>query len=91
MSRTKWSRMDWYSKANFFLYLGFYLSFIAPLSGGIPWVDIPPSTAVIMGVSCMLMVILHRLEAILEQISHIEFEFERFLPPAVQTEGKRDE
>jgi hypothetical protein len=89
MSRAKWSALDWYKTANFFLILGGYLTFIAPLSGGIPWVDIPSSTAVIMGVGCFLLGILHRLEAILEQISPIDFE--RILSTVKRTEEERDE
>lgn len=88
MDRIKWRAMDWYSVSNVFMFLGFYLSFVAPLSQRIPWLDIPASTAVIMGMSCWLIVILQRLEALLEQISHIDFE--RVLSFAQQTEEQTE-
>lgn len=89
MNRAKWVAMDWYKFSTFLMVLGFYLSFIAPLSPLIPLLDIPSSTGAIIGVSCFLIVIIQRLEALLEQISHIEFE--RLLPPARQTEEESDE
>jgi hypothetical protein len=78
MSRAKWSAMDWYKISQFFQALGAFLVFVAPLLlPHITLTGISPSTAVMMGASCYLIVIIHRLEALLEQISHIDFE--RFL------------
>jgi hypothetical protein len=71
--KATWHGMEWYSYATFFMVAGFYLSFVVPLTGSVPFVDIPPSTAVVMGVACWLVVILQRMEALLEQISHINF------------------
>jgi len=66
--------MEWYSFANFFLVLGAYLSLVAPLGSYVPFVDISPTTAAVMGVACLLIGILQRLEALLEQVSRIDFD-----------------
>jgi hypothetical protein len=67
--------MDWYNISMFVLALGTFLTFAAPLLlPHFPWTGISSSTAVTMGASCYLIVIIHRLEALLEQISHTDFD-----------------
>lgn len=87
--RATWDGMDWYPIATFFIVLGTYLSFVVPLTGSVPFVDISPSTAVIVGVACWIVAILQRLEAILGQISHIDFDTV-CRRPAVQAEVEVD-
>ena len=83
--RATWHGMEWYSYSNFFLVMGFFLSFYVPLVG-VPFVDIPHTTAVLRGIACLLIVILQRLESLLEQVSHFEFHPTTSQPPRLPLE-----
>lgn len=67
--RFGWIAHDWYNLAQFFMGLGCLLIISLPFGGILFWLNVPILVQGIMGVSLLLLTLLHRLEAILEELT----------------------